>query len=343
MDYFPCIEVTQGKGIHLQKADGNVVLLDQPQFYMPLVGEKVVKEVERTVLLLTDFCILKGPDGRIRTMKGRIPEERSFFLEPFNEFLIFQCDVPRRILSTLPTFMSHDFCIRTSDNVQLQLDVRISFQIQNVDIFSANPVDFYPLLRNHIQNEMLDKFSQATIREFMSTFAKIAQQTIPGCSSYFLQFGIEVLDIQVLNYTCTSKNTQELLETDIHTNVTKQNELRMRQNDVLIQEQISEVQRKQKDLEVQMALKDNEVALQKKQLDNSIRLKDMEISILEEHKRKELLEVRRGNDLVEAEFEGRSRGQLFNEFVQGIDAKLTPENKMSIWMRQMDLEQVCNG
>ena len=99
---------------------------------------------------------------------------------------------------------------------------------------------------------------------------------------------------KILNYECVNRQTQELLNTDIHTNVTKQNELRAQQAMILIQEQANEVQRKQKDLEVQMAMKDNEVALQKKQLENSIRIKEMDIEIQEEHKRTELLEVRAG-------------------------------------------------
>jgi len=339
-DYFSCIEINQNRACHIVRTDGKIELIEVPQYYMPEVGERVLKYVDKTVLLYTDFCILKGADGKIAVMNGRLGEaNRAFFIRPFYEFLEFNCDTKKTILSTLPTFMPHKFQIRTQDNVQLELDVRISYEIANVDTFSQNPIDFYPLLKNHIQNDMLDSFAKVTLRQFMTSFADTAQNSVKTVSTYFETFGIKVLDIQVINYRCVLQSTQELLETDIHTNVTKQNELRARQQDVAIQEENNKVLNKQKDLEVQMAAKDNEVSLKKKQLENDIRIKEMEISIQEEHKRKELLEVRRGNDLVEAEFEGRAKGELFREFLKGISETLTADEKIGVWTREMELEQ----
>jgi len=67
----------------------------------------------------------------------------------------------------------------------------------------------------------------------------------------------------------------------------------------------------------------------------------MEIEIVEEQKRTELLEVKRGNDLVEAEFAGKAKGHEFEEFVKGIDPKLSAQQKISIWKKQMELEQAA--
>ncbi len=123
LDYFPCIEITQNRAVHISRINGSIELISEPQFYMPEVGEHVVKTVEKTVLLMTDFCILKGADGKILVMNGRNENERAFFVRPFYDFLQFNCESVKTILSTLPTFMSHKFVIRTSDNVQLELDV----------------------------------------------------------------------------------------------------------------------------------------------------------------------------------------------------------------------------
>jgi len=339
-DFQPCIEVTQQEAVHLQRSDGTVIMLDIPQFYMPEVGEQVLKRERKTVLLSSDFCILKGADGTVQVMTGQNESERAFFLKPFQTLMHFEQDGEHKsTLSILPNFFAHEFDVRTSDNVLLKLEIVISYQIQDAHQFAASPVDFYPLMKNYVQNDLLDKFSQTALRKFMSIFSKIAQGSIESCSQYFMQFGIAILDIQVMNFTCVNKETQRLLDKDIHTNANKQNELRATQNDVQIQEQINEVQRKQKDLQVQMAQKDNEVALAKKSLENAIRLKEMEIEIQEQHKRTELLEVRRGNDLVEAEFVGRARGHEFREFLNGVDEKLTTAQKLIIWNRQVELEQ----
>jgi hypothetical protein len=337
-DYFPCVEVTKNVGIHLQRATGEVVLLDIPQFYMPLVGEKVVCKVNRTILLNTDFCILTSPTGNISVKNGRNVEDRSFFPEPFCQFVKFSGEKPETKLSTLPTFMAHKFNIRTQDNVVLSLDLRISFQIQDVEAFSTNPIDFFPFMKNHVQNTLLDIYAKSTLRDFMVSFSKIAQASVVECCDYFQTFGIVVLDVQILNYKCTERDTQELLNMDIHTNVNKQNELRAHQNDILIQAQANEVSRKQKDLEIVMAEKDNDVIMQKKILENNIRIKEMEIMISEEEKRTELLSIKRGNDLLEAEFEGKAKGNQFNEFLKGIDKSLSPDQKIQVWGRKCDLD-----
>ena len=290
------------------------------------------------VLLNTDFCILKSPHGDVFVMDGKHETDRSFFIKPFYELLTFECDKTVSILSTLPTFMPHVFEVRTNDNVLLKLYLRVSYQIQNVEAFANHPIDFYSQIKNHVQNKLLGKFSSIKLREFMNTFSLIAQSSIETVSEYFNQYGIEVLDIQILNFKADHA-TQRLLDRDIETSVAKQNELRATQNDIAIQVETNVVNRKIKDLEVEMAQKDNEVALEKKQLENTIRVKEYEIEITEEMKRKDLLAERRANDLVEAEFAGRALGHEFDEFCKGVDPGFTPQQKLDIYKRQLELDQ----
>ena len=101
----------------------------------------------------------------------------------------------------------------------------------------------------------MDKFAQVNLREFLVNFARLAIESIKPVNIYFEHFGIAVEDIQIIDFACSNYKTQNLLEMDIVTNVTKQNELRGKQMSVTIQEQRNEVMRKQKDLEVQMAMK----------------------------------------------------------------------------------------
>lgn len=338
--YFPCIEITAQRAVHLQLVDGSVKLLSTPQFRMPEVGERVVQYVDKVLLLTTDFCMLKAPDGQIIVKNGQNPQDRAFFLKPFHEFVMFHCETEVSILSTLPTFMAHSFQVRTSNNVVLDLDIRICYQIVSVEAFASNPIEnFYPNIQNHVQMKLLERFSKSTLQEFMNTFAVIALASVDQCTEYFSKFGIDIIDVQILNFYCKDKKTQDLLNMDIETSVMKQNELRATQSDIAIQEQSNEVKRRKKDLEVQMFTKDQEVRLEKKKLENTIRIKEMEIEIIEEQKRTELLEVKRGNDLVEAEFAGKAKGHEFDEFVKGIDPKLTTAQKISIWKKQMELEQ----
>ena len=155
--YHDCVSVTADQAVHLQKADGSVIMLDTPQYYMLEVGERVVATVKRFMLLKTDFCILKAPDGLVHIIDGRNEANRAFFLKPFYQFVEFS-DGPDKptmtILSSLPTFLSHKFMVRTSDNVTLNLDIRISYQVHDIQVFCANPIEFNGYMRNYTQNEV---------------------------------------------------------------------------------------------------------------------------------------------------------------------------------------------
>lgn len=337
LDYWPCWEITAQQAVHVQRRTGAVELLQDPQFYMPQVGEQLIRTVRKQVLVPNDFCILKSPNGAVTLKDGQKPADRSFFPGPFEEFLMFNVDKPRTVITTLPTFMAHKFNVRTLDNVLISLDVRVSYKFEDVRVFCSNPIDFYDYIKNHVQNNLLDKFAQSTLRDFMNSFGAIAVSTIGPTNEYFRNFGIVVDDVQILNFACTNAQTNELLKADNHMRVTKENELKARQSDILIQEQANEVKRKEKDLDVQMSMKDNEVCLRQKLLENGIRMKEMEIEIQEEKKRTVLLEVRRRNDLVEAEFEGRAKGHALREFLAGIDPKLTAKQKVEVYFKQVDL------
>jgi hypothetical protein len=340
--HFECIHISAEKACHVQMKDGSVELVDEAQFFMPQVGQRVLSSVQLNLLLNTDFCIIKEPSGVVTVLDGRNDSDRAFFMKPFHEFIYFRGDnndQGQYILSRLPQFLNHQFMIRTSDNVGVDMVIRISYQITEVEQLSNNPIQFVKYMQNYIQDDFLDRFSKLDLSNFMKSFTAQAISSISGVNVYFEKFGISVLDIQILDFHCHEDKVEKMLEAAIHTSVTKSNTLRAVQNEVLIQEQTNEIMRRQKDLEVQMALKENEVELQKVVLGNAIRIKEMEIQITEEEKRSELLEVKRGNDLVEFEFRGRAKGHNLREFMAGIDENLSTDEKVAIWKRSMELEQ----
>jgi hypothetical protein len=194
-----CEEVNQLTAIHVKRRDGRVDLIDKPQFFMPEVGEEIVRRVARIVMIESDFCILKGPDGTVYIKDGKQQDNRSFFVHPFYEFLEFDVGPKKQsILSKLPTFISHQFIIRTSDNVLLELDLRVSYQILDPAVFGMNPIPFQSHIINWAQNELLDMFAKVDLRQFMKAYSTMAIQTIQSGTEYFSNFGISVLDIQVL-------------------------------------------------------------------------------------------------------------------------------------------------
>lgn len=352
-----CIETTDLRACQIKKTDGTVFLIDRPMFYMPDVGETILDYVDKTVMIESEFCIIKGPDGKMFILDGRKSENRSFFLKPFHQFIKFKVGtVEKFILTTLPTFISHGFVIRTSDNVLLELDLRISYQIYDPLLFGSNPIDFYQHIINWCQNELLDLFARVNLRDFMKCYSTVAFDSIAKGSEYFAKFGINMLDIQIINYSCKDPRTQELLNEDIKTHVIKQNELKAKEADVLIKEKENVIRQKQKDMEVEMAKKDmevelkkkelgvvmaqkdNEIEVKKKELEVNIRMKELELQIDEEKKRTSLLDIKRDNAVKEGEFEGKAQGRSVGEFMDSLGSMPT-EDKIKIWCTLRDLEK----
>ena len=90
--------------------------------------------------------------------------------------------------------------------------------------------------------------------------------------------------------------------------MTKQNELKAKEQDILIREKENEIKKRQKDLDMQMMQKDREMGMKDKELEIQLRLKELELQVSEEKKRTELLMVKRDNAVKECEFKGKAQG-----------------------------------
>jgi regulator of protease activity HflC (stomatin/prohibitin superfamily) len=339
-----CLEITDTTALHVKLANGNTILIDKKMWYMPQIGEEIVKVVNKVVMLESEFCILKSPNGETYIMDGSTEENRAFFLNPFYEFIEFDFEHKnkKQILSKLPTFICHEFIIRTSDNVLLKLDLRITYQIQNTQVFASNPLPFYLHLTNWCQNELLDLFAKVNLRDYVQKYNSIAFSTISHGTEYFSQFGIHIIDIQILNYTCVDIHTQQLLDEDIKTYVKKQNELKAKEADIFIKEKENEILKRKKDLDVELFAKDREIEMKNKELEISLRLKNVEFAIEEEKKKIELLNIKRESAVIEAKFEGKSQGETIHEFLNTFSSDIPVQTRIDFWnsLRELDKAQM---
>lgn len=107
--------------------------------------------------------------------------------------------------------------IRTSENVQVRLELRISFQVFQPELYVVKPIDFHSQIRYYIQNEMLDAYAKVTFRDFLRTYAGIVWffYIITICCNnywcvidisiaatekshaFFGEYGLKVIDVQV--------------------------------------------------------------------------------------------------------------------------------------------------
>lgn len=341
-----CIEINDAQAIWLKRPDGRLYLIDHGQFLMPEVGEVLERLVPKTILKESEFCIIISPTGENMLKTGKSEKDRAFFLPPYYTFLKFMMgqdakghEVSYDRFSTLPTYIPNSFTIRTSDNVQVRVDLRISFSIFQPELYVVKPIDFYNQIRYWVQNEMLDAYAKVSFRDFLKTYADTSINATERSHGFFSEFGIQILDIQVINFVCESAKTQDLLEQDIVTNVMKQNELRAKETDVEIMKREKAIKMEQKDIEYQYALKENEMALKKKELDIQLRTKEVDLQVAEEQRRTELMEVRRQNAVKEGGYEGQAQGEAVRSFFESLPSTLSADTKLNIWMTLRDMDR----
>lgn len=336
----PCVEVNEATAIWLRQADGQVILIEEPQFYMPKVGERVERLIQKTLLKESEFCVMITPTGQTVLRRGTEASQRAFFLPPFHRFLPFKMGaVQLDLFHTLPDFIPLAFTIRTSDNVQVRVDMRISFQVFDAVMYTKKPIDFHTQISYWVQNELLDAFAQQNFRDFLKNYAACARSVTEASHKTFSEFGIRILDVQLIHFNCLDAATQKLLDQDIITRVSKQNELLAKEADVEIMARERDVQLKQMDINYEKSIKENEIQLKKKELDVHLRVKEVDLQITEEKKRTELMEIKKKNVVQEGRYEGEAQGFAVAAFMESLPEDLSSEQKLSIWQQLRELER----
>jgi len=335
-----CVEVNDATALWLKQPDGQVILIDEPQAYMPKVGERVEMSIKKTLLKESEFCIMIMPSGQNVLRLGSKPEQRAFFLPPFHRFLPFKMgQIQLDSFHCLPDFIPLSFTIRTSDNVQVKVDMRVSFQVYDPELYTKKPVDFYTQISYWVQNELLDAFAQQNFRDFLKHYAACARGVSEASHATFSQYGIKILDVQLIHFACLDPDTQKLLDQDIITRVTKQNELLAKEADIDIMKREKEVQMQKMDIDFERSIKENNMLLKKKELDVSLRVAEVDLQIQEEKKRTELMRIKKENVVSEAAFEGEAQGKAIAAFLAALPADVGSEQRVQLWNKLRDLEK----
>lgn len=364
-----CQAITDTTAIWLRRNDGKLHLIDKQQYFMPAVGEIIDRTIEKTILKESEFAIIISPSGENMLKLGKEASQRAFFLPPYYSFLKFKLgDTEQERFTTLPTYIPNEFTVRTSDNVQVRIDLRISFQVIEPIMYAVKPIDFYTQIRYWIQNAMLDAYAKVSFRDFMRVYADTAISETEQAHKRFNEYGIHILDVQVINFKCDKPETQALIDNEIAVTVKKQSELRARELDVTIMgsEQAVQSQRKEidlanarkdneiamqrKEMELVNARKDNEMALQRRELELALKIKEKETEVAlrrrevelqtdEERARQELLEIKQANAVKEGSFEGRAQGESVRAFLDSLPADLPMPERVALWNQLRDLER----
>lgn len=349
-----CEKITSNNAIWLHKKDGEVLLISEPQYFMPDVGDKVIKQLDKTILKQDQFCIIVKVDGQIILKDGNDEESREFFQEPYSEFYKFKIgDNIHHILSKLPQYFVTDFDIRTHDNNIIKLTMRVHYEITDSVKFSKYPIEFEQVLKNWCQNELLDAYADVNFENFFNVYYKVAHDTIDKSHEEFDKSGIVVNDIQILSYK-SDKKIETLLEQNIEIVANARNKLKSKQIEIELEEKDHEIQKKRLNLDIEMTTQKLDMEIKKKilqdekeyeikikqmelernklememkrkelefemkrkeiELDSANKQKEIELKTLEQENEQKLLELKRKNDIIDIK---SMEGQAIGAYYNG--------------------------
>jgi len=215
-----------------------------------------------------------------------------------------------KIVDSRPHFMEYTFVCRTTDNVELVIDVTFFWQVIDVEAMIEKTDDAPGDICAHARSVTIQAVSTLTMEEFMMNFNSILSKAIlESDDDFYEQRGCVIHTVEVKSYHCKDDGTEQVLQE-------------------IIKERTDRMNR-----------------LQKQESENEVRLFKMKGDIEEEKLHGELLKIRHSHHRTEAAMEGEAEADQLRMFLQGL-GDVDDSVKFEFWstLRKLDaIRSVSKG
>ncbi len=297
---------------------GQLRLETTQQLFFPSAVEEIVSIERKVVLEDHQVCIIRDKDGRYIFKKGKVKKDeeskdsseandkRSFFLPPYSQLVgvrwfrhddVEDNEAEITHFDLRPHFMGYGFNCRTTDNVELHIDITLFWQITNIKLMITKTDDLPSDICNHARSVIIQHVSKVPLERFMSQFNKIIYEAVlESDDDFYAGRGAVVHSVEVRSIRCVDKSTEKVLQEIIKETTDRLNRL---------QKQASE----------------NEVKLFKRKGD-----------IEEEKLNGELLKIRKDHVRADKRIQGESEANMIVAFMQGLDKHNIPyQYQLEMW------------
>jgi regulator of protease activity HflC (stomatin/prohibitin superfamily) len=207
----------------------------------------------------------------------------------------------------------YSYSVRSSDNVKLQLDGSVFWQITDVQRMVAATSDPEGDLWYHARSSIIQAVSNVTLNTFMSNFNAIVLSAFTGASSdtFYIERGIELQSIELTSYECIDTDTAIVLQEIIRESTYRRNRLIMQGSE------------------------------------DDVRKEKLNSDIMIEGKRTALLETLADNNLLIARTSGETDGartaKSISSFIDGLNLSLPElDDRVSLYKHHNALESSKN-
>merc|ERR1712139_86880 len=129
--------------------------------------------------------------------------------------------------------MFFNYEVRTKDNVKLQLEGTIFWQVKNVPRMINATADPEGDVWHHARSVLIQAVSKATLGIFMSGFNQIVEEAFQAqaADGFYVERGVELQSMEVTRYTCVDAKTAEILQEIIQETTNRINRLQAQESE----------------------------------------------------------------------------------------------------------------
>eukprot|EP01114_Cavostelium_apophysatum_P005496 TRINITY_DN1655_c0_g1_i1.p1 TRINITY_DN1655_c0_g1~~TRINITY_DN1655_c0_g1_i1.p1 ORF type:complete len:597 (+),score=224.73 TRINITY_DN1655_c0_g1_i1:141-1931(+) len=205
-----------------------------------------------------------------------------------------------------PQFMTYDFVCRTSDNVELDIELTFFWEIVDVKMMIGKTNDLPGDVCNHARSVIIQEISQVTMEKFMAEFNTIiAKAVLERPDTFYSDRGCKVHTVEVRAIHCKDPNTEKVLQE-------------------IIKETTDRLNR-----------------LQKQASENEVRLYRMKGDIDAEKMNGDLLKIKHDHTRAAALMDGEAQADQIRAFMKGLDTISIPfDMQIHMWQTLRKLDAV---
>lgn len=153
-----------------------------------------------------------------------------------------------------------EYCVRTSDNVELVLEGTIFWQVMDVSQMIRATGDPKGDVWYHARSALIQAVSRVTLEQFMAEFNTIVMNATSSEDEFYKERGVVVHSLEVTRYECVDRNTSAVLQEIIQETTNRINRMQHQQseNDVLREQLTGEIELEKQRKELIQAKSDND-------------------------------------------------------------------------------------
>merc|ERR1719203_858454 len=218
---------------------GQQRLAIEKQLFVP--GKNEVIEEVRPLIKLADHeaMIVKDKDGNMHFHYGNPDKHgrdkpRSFFLQPYSEIVqLWWSSGLRRAKRDLKIerfdcraqYMWFEFDCRTSDNVELILEVTMFWEVADLPRLVRSTGNLPGDIYNQARSQFIKHVARVTLKAFMEQLHTISSSIHSEDKGFYDSRGVTIHSLEVTRYNCAEQRTSEVLQQIIEETTNRLNRL----------------------------------------------------------------------------------------------------------------------